>query len=615
MKRKRRTAEKQEEKPTVTSDYKGPTPFWNERTIPLSKVVWSPVLQVSGSTEKRGWFSKDTSVFQSTDPQTSRKLVDSIREAERLAAEKRKEEAVKRKAKKIEKQEPIKQKSNAPERLTDKKRSPSVKKTEEEKAGKSKTYMIYKERLRPNKVKDTPEAKEERNQRHALQQEKFHTFKKWFGCARWLYNKYCDFMFDHFMKTGEREFTKKQLDTMLRREFGSKKVLEKFKVPWLNDLHSQIKDKVMAEFITGYRRKVQDHIKNEKKYEFLMEIWNQNKGKPTKSGKPWREPKKPKPFGLMKHREKTDDQSIPIPKLCYNTEDGKVKKVFSGLRIKKWHTHQTLVSLVEEIPELEYEAKLIWKKGKGFFFSVPERLKQVESNPTCGISSIDPGIRTFATIFKSNGEVDEWASGKHEKLFKIMKQKEQLLSQIKKRKKEIKELAKTTGNNQAIKERNLKNKKDRKRSQKKQFKLHNLTNELHINLVNDLVKNNQVVLYPVFPVSQMVRKEKYVIKDTQETPRKRKLSKINVRKLLGYRFHAFKQRLEFKVKEYPQCTLISCSEAYTSKTCGNCGEINEQLGSSKCFICPKCEHHTDRDVNGARNILLRYLTENDIVLP
>jgi len=47
------------------------------------------------------------------------------------------------------------------------------------------------------------------------------------------------------------------------------------------------------------------------------------------------------------------------------------------------------------------------------------------------------------------------------------------------------------------------------------------------------------------------------------------------------------------------------NESYTSKTCGRCGNINKELGSSKSYKCSKCHLEIDRDVNGARNIYLK----------
>ena len=65
-----------------------------------------------------------------------------------------------------------------------------------------------------------------------------------------------------------------------------------------------------------------------------------------------------------------------------------------------------------------------------------------------------------------------------------------------------------------------------------------------------------------------------------------------------------------KSKEYFGCNVLEVTEEYTSKTCGKCGFINKKLGANKIFNCNKCKLQIDRDLNGARNILLKFLTEN-----
>lgn len=67
----------------------------------------------------------------------------------------------------------------------------------------------------------------------------------------------------------------------------------------------------------------------------------------------------------------------------------------------------------------------------------------------------------------------------------------------------------------------------------------------------------------------------------------------------------FRQRLKAKCEEY-NIEFMEVDESYTSKTCGSCGNLNNSLGSSKVFKC-KCGFCTDRDVNGARNIMIKGL--------
>jgi len=71
------------------------------------------------------------------------------------------------------------------------------------------------------------------------------------------------------------------------------------------------------------------------------------------------------------------------------------------------------------------------------------------------------------------------------------------------------------------------------------------------------------------------------------------------------RHYDFKQRLLNKAREYPWVRVKIVDEAYTSKTCGCCGVLNETLGGSKKFHCKSCGTAVDRDVNGARNIAIK----------
>ena len=77
--------------------------------------------------------------------------------------------------------------------------------------------------------------------------------------------------------------------------------------------------------------------------------------------------------------------------------------------------------------------------------------------------------------------------------------------------------------------------------------------------------------------------------------------------------YKFRQRLLNKSREYPWCTVSIVNEAYTSKTCGRCGVINEKLGGNEIFKCINlnCGLVADRDIHAARNILLRYMCKNE----
>ena len=71
------------------------------------------------------------------------------------------------------------------------------------------------------------------------------------------------------------------------------------------------------------------------------------------------------------------------------------------------------------------------------------------------------------------------------------------------------------------------------------------------------------------------------------------------------RFGQFSTRLEQVCTAYG-VKLIHGSEAYTSKQCGQCGHLNDNLKGNEIFTCCQCQVTGDRDVHAARNIFLRF---------
>ncbi len=85
------------------------------------------------------------------------------------------------------------------------------------------------------------------------------------------------------------------------------------------------------------------------------------------------------------------------------------------------------------------------------------------------------------------------------------------------------------------------------------------------------------------------------------------LPKITKKYCMALSHYSFTQRLISKAEEFG-CKVVITDESYTSKTCGGCGELNDSLGSKKVFTCENCPYKVDRDINGARNIMIKYLS-------
>lgn len=88
-----------------------------------------------------------------------------------------------------------------------------------------------------------------------------------------------------------------------------------------------------------------------------------------------------------------------------------------------------------------------------------------------------------------------------------------------------------------------------------------------------------------------------------------KLSSSNNHVMMTLSFYKFVTRVKDKCKEKGK-ELIIRPEYYTSKTCGGCDWINKNLSNSDVY---NYGLYIDRDMNGARNIMLRNLNESYIL--
>ena len=192
------------------------------------------------------------------------------------------------------------------------------------------------------------------------------------------------------------------------------------------------------------------------------------------------------------------------------------------------------------------------------------------------VVAIDPGVRSFITMFSENGFVGKIGFG----LFKrVMSLNYRIDKLVKLRDNETNKLRK----------RRLKRKLGKLR-----MRLRDLVDELHWKSISFLVRNFNVIILPTFETKEMTNKKG------------RKIKKFVARAMLSLRFYEFGERLSYKCKEYG-CTLIRSNEAYTSKTNSFNGDIIN-IGSRDSFKYDGIK--IDRDINGARNILLRAMRDS-----
>jgi transposase len=124
-----------------------------------------------------------------------------------------------------------------------------------------------------------------------------------------------------------------------------------------------------------------------------------------------------------------------------------------------------------------------------------------------------------------------------------------------------------------------------------------------------LLARYRTILLPKLSVSRLVKRAETGGK------KRRKLSNRSCQEMLMLGHGKFSSRLQQKAVEYTDRAVIPACEAWSSKTCGVCGTINEHLGAAEVFTCtnPQCNTGSyDRDVHAARNIYLRWLTHASI---
>lgn len=77
---------------------------------------------------------------------------------------------------------------------------------------------------------------------------------------------------------------------------------------------------------------------------------------------------------------------------------------------------------------------------------------------------------------------------------------------------------------------------------------------------------------------------------------------------------SFRAILEHKAKDKRfkrHCQVRYCSEEATTRTCTFCGFYNANVTIKKHLTCANCQVRVERDVNAARNIMIRFMIDKE----
>jgi putative transposase len=246
------------------------------------------------------------------------------------------------------------------------------------------------------------------------------------------------------------------------------------------------------------------------------------------------------------------------------------------------------IHLTEEVPEeaIDKSTTITYSKGR-WFINVQQHIKtESEIQGDVKVVAIDQGVRTFATCYSESEVIIAGDKFAQTKLFSLMKKVDELISQ-------------------KVKLQNLKLSEEpqwyrdriryiEKRINKLKSKKDDLISDLHNRLAFELVTKYDVIFLPTFETKKMVSKKG-----------ERKIRRITARNMLDLNHYKFKLKIKWYADKYGK-HVVDVNESYTSKTKSWNGEIDNKLGSKK--IIKSDNFSVDRDINGARGILLKNLT-------
>ena len=218
------------------------------------------------------------------------------------------------------------------------------------------------------------------------------------------------------------------------------------------------------------------------------------------------------------------------------------------------------------------------RKSEHWFVSIQTEIevaKPVHQSKT--IVGVDLGIKKFATL--SDGRIYEAKNSfkqRQERLAKL----QQGLSKKKKGSSNFKKL--------------------KTRITKLHTKIANIRQDYLHQVSTNISKNHALVVLEDLKVANMSKSAS----GTLEEPGKMVAAKSGLnRSILDQGWHSFKSMLSYKL-EHLGGELLLVDPRYTSQKCSECDHTDKENRKSQAqFVCTRCAHQKDADINAAKNVL------------
>lgn len=259
-----------------------------------------------------------------------------------------------------------------------------------------------------------------------------------------------------------------------------------------------------------------------------------------------------------------------IEKRAVRVVDKRTLEVFPSLNLGYFKTKENLPETVEHDCAIHFD-------GAYYYIIIPMN-KQVKDikHRNCTISG-DPGVREFLSLYDGmNQEVISVGDSAATKIYQLLLRLDHLIS------------LQTKSNYKKRKLLKQKVIKTRRR-------IENLQQELHWKTANWLCSNYKQVVIPHFGSKEMCKKTS-----------KRKINTKTVRQMMVLGHCKFLDKLKTKAQEY-NTTITIVDEINTTKRCGSCSHLQNDVKGKKVWKCSKCNSWMLRDANAGRNISRKVL--------
>jgi putative transposase len=272
----------------------------------------------------------------------------------------------------------------------------------------------------------------------------------------------------------------------------------------------------------------------------------------------------------VKKRAKGMDSNLP--KCSYKTQ-----RTFSvlGNTITNdglYYRRMGKLKTSEPLPNNPKNSQVLREYNRWYLLIPQEVKKQQQTENQWRVASIDPGVRTFATVFSELG-VGKFGEGSFQRIVRLAHSLDKLLGKISKagarEKYRLKKAAKSI-----------------------RRKIRDLVEDIHYQSLGYLFRNFDILIIPECDFTTAVSRIK------------RKIRRKSVRSLLTWAFATFRGRAISVAQRLGKKVYI-VDESYTSKTANWTGEIVHNLGGSRTITSGG--FRLDRDVNGALGIYLKAL--------